>query len=880
MREARNPNRADARKHSIVAPTRRFRNSENLSMNDSGQTCPTQQELKQLLTDDLSHAALDRVTMHVEACELCQQALERLVAKVPESLVSPQDLAKARAITVVGRLSGSMDGDEIQDILQSVKIPGVVLDSLIGRGGMGIVFAATQSTPVQRKVAVKLIRSDLVGSDFAQRFLRERLLLASIEHPNVARLYDAGQLPDGTPYFLMEFVDGINLAEHCRQRRSSLQDRLALFQNVCDAVQHLHRKQIIHRDLKPDNILVSDIAERSTAKLIDFGLAKLLDPEWVANADSTVSGSPVGTPRYMSPEQTGYRDASLELDTTTDVYSLGVILYELLTGDTPIDSDTANSVDVVELLTRIRELDPIRPSRRVLQPTDRSRDHALSLQTTPQQLSHELSSDLDWIVLKAIQKDPSERYATVEALARDIENYQHSLPVTARPPSRSYYAKKFYRRNRIFVWSTALLALVLCAGMAGTGYGLIQAKRAESEASAAADREADARRKADDLRIQERDARLVSEQRLENLRTASQMLQAVFEGFNPELATAGESDLREFLLQRLKSAASDIVTANIGESEDVLVLKVTLAKSLAALGEQESAIPLLEDVLSDIEKLGTISLEDELAVMSTLAMVCMKGGQITRAVEIAETAKRKADAAFEDGHPMRLAMLHYLASVTGFSGDTAAAIASREELIRVLSPDDPATANMYFDSLNSLAVLYHKTDQPARAVTAYRQCVTFWEKQLPQNHPIVLTLRSNLGLALADSGETQAGVAELREILKQNELRYPASSPNVGDVRVNLGVALAKSDETEEACELLEQTIASTTSTQTRLRAELELLATRLLLIKAPDVSTSDLEQLTNTITATLGEQHPTTQKAHSLLQKARSVELNDEEKK
>lgn len=836
-------------------------------MNDPTQACPTHQELQALLTENLTPTQLACITEHVEACAVCQQALEALVTQLSDSFVSPQDLELARAKTFIAGQSDTPTDPDADDLLKSVQIPGITLDRRIGQGGMGIVFAATQSLPVRRTVAVKLIRSGRATQDFAQRFMRERSLLAGIEHPCVARLYDAGQLENGMPWFLMEFVDGVNIVQFCQQQRVSLPDRLTLFQSVCAAVQHLHNRQIIHRDLKPDNILVTKTDGRPVPKLIDFGLAKLLDSQEETGPDSTTSGTPVGTPRYMSPEQTGYLDTSGEIDTTTDVYSLGVILYELLTGDTPIDGDTANRLDLVEILSRVRELDPIRPSRRVVEDSDSARTHAASLQLTPQQISRELSSDLDWIVLKAIQKNRSERYPTVEAFARDIGHYQENLPVAARPPSTWYHAKKFYRRHRGLVWAAGTLALALCLGVAGTGYGLLEARKAERQANFSASRESEARQKADELRVQERNARLLSESRLQKLRTASRMLQAVFEGFNPELATAGESDLRSFLLQRLKTAASGLAAQEPGESEDVLVLKVSLAKSLSALGEHDSAIPLLENALSEINQLETIGLEDKLTAMSILAMVCMKGGQIPRALELTESAKKKADLAFPEGHPLSLSMRHYLASALAASGDEQAAIALREGLHRLLSPDHPAMTYIYYDSLNSLAVLYNRTNRPAQAAAAYRDCLAYWKPQLPKEHPMLLTLRSNLAIAVTDSGDLPGGVAELREILAVAEQRYPSESQNVGDARINLGVALAKSNEVEEACQLWQQTITSTSSIQTRLRAELELLSARLLLLKSPDVSLSDLRTLTESIAATLGDRHPVTIEAQKLLQ-------------
>lgn len=835
-------------------------------MTESGNTCPSSDELRAFLCETLSDAMFTRLASHIENCKACQHQLETLVDKVPDSLISPSDLQLAHARTIVHDHRELLDDD---DALPSIEIPGVVVERLIGRGGMGMVFEARQTEPVHRAVAIKLIRVGLVHPEFDQRFQRERSLLASIEHPNVARLYDAGRLADGTPWFQMEFVSGCDIIDYCRRNRSGLQARVDLFLEVCGAVQHLHGRQIIHRDLKPDNILVTEVDGRPAAKLIDFGLAKLLDPEHAGKADDTIGNSPLGTPRYMSPEQTGFRDALTELDTTTDVYSLGIILYELMTGDTPIDRDTARNSDIVEILSRIRNLDPVRPSRRVTEHRQTSEQQAREMGLTVHQLAQHLDSDLDWIILKAIQRHRTERYTTVEALAQDLQNYSSNLPVSARPPSGRYLAQKFYQRNRTLVWSAALLLITLSAGLVGTAIGMFRAQDAEKLAHDAASREAAAHWKTEQLRIQEQAARLKSDQRLANLQKATGILQAIFEGFNPNLAGGGERELRDILLARLKKAGDDLLNVSVGEGDDVYTLKFALANSISALGEREAAIKLLEDILAEVESIDSIGLEDKLRLLATLAVTCMQHGDNDRAVELTTAANSQAAEAFPADHPLRLAMLNYHALAAGAVGQTGEAISGFEEILSAISADKASEATMYHNVLNNLAVQYRQAGRLDEAAEACRTSMTYFERQLPAEHPTLLTMRNNLATLLTDAGELEEAIKELRNILAINEQRFPPATPNVGEARIQLAITLAKANQPDEACTLLEEVVSITSDEQTRLRAELQLLGTKLLVIKATEVSIEDLQTLTKRIESALGENHLTTQTAYSMLQEA-----------
>ena len=348
------------------------------------------------------------------------------------------------------------------------------LVEVIGEGGMGSVYRASQSEPVKRQVALKLIKTGMDSRGVLARFDAERQALAMMDHPNIARIYDGGVTPAGQPFFVMELVQGVPLTDYCDQKRLSVKGRLDLFVSVCQAVQHAHQKGIIHRDLKPGNVLVAEVDGKPTPKVIDFGVAKATEVTLTDMSFSDV-GAIVGTPSYMSPEQAD--PTSMDIDTRTDVYALGVMLYELLTGAPPIDATQFKRGAVLEMLRMVREVDPPRPSTRVGTAATLP-DIAAVRSIDPSQLRRTLAGDLDWIVMKALEKDRARRYDTANGLAADIGRHLASEPVLAAPPSRAYRIRKFVRKNRGGVIAAGIVLTALVVGIVGTTWGLIQASRA------------------------------------------------------------------------------------------------------------------------------------------------------------------------------------------------------------------------------------------------------------------------------------------------------------------------------------------------------------------------------------------------------------------
>lgn len=353
----------------------------------------------------------------------------------------------------------------------------------IGEGGMGTIYLAEQSLPIRRRVALKIIKPGMDSRQVIVRFEAERQALAMMDHPNIARVHDGGTTDSGRPYFAMELVHGIPITEYCDNARLSVRERLGLFIQVCRAVQHAHLKGIIHRDLKPSNVLVTLIDDVAVPKVIDFGIAKATGQALTDKTLSTGFTQLVGTPLYMSPEQAEL--SGIDIDTRSDIYSLGVLLYELLTGTTPIDRDTLCQAAYDEIRRLVREHEPPPPSTRLASQVATLSAVSAKRHVDPRKLGQTLRGELDWIVMKALEKDRRRRYETAGALAADLNRYLTDQPVEASPLSTWYWLSKYVRRNRAFLTTTAMVALALIAGTAVSTWQAIRATQAERETATA-----------------------------------------------------------------------------------------------------------------------------------------------------------------------------------------------------------------------------------------------------------------------------------------------------------------------------------------------------------------------------------------------------------
>ena len=348
----------------------------------------------------------------------------------------------------------------------------------IGEGGCGVVYMAEQEEPIRRRVAFKVIKLGMDTKQVIARFESERQALALMDHPNIAKVLDAGATDTGRPYFVMELVRGTRITEYCDQNNFSIEERLALFVQICHAIQHAHQKGIIHRDIKPSNILVTLHDGVPVPKVIDFGIAKATGQRLTDKTLFTAFQQFIGTPAYMSPEQAEM--SGLDVDTRSDIYALGVLLYELLTGQTPFEQKALVAAGLDEMRRIIREQEPVRPSTRLSTLTDLERTTVAKRHgADPPQLIHLLRGDLDWIVMKALEKDRARRYETANGLANDVLRHLNDEPVVARPPSRLYRLQKLVRRHKVTVCTTVVVAAVLVLGSIMSTWQAVRATRAE-----------------------------------------------------------------------------------------------------------------------------------------------------------------------------------------------------------------------------------------------------------------------------------------------------------------------------------------------------------------------------------------------------------------
>jgi non-specific serine/threonine protein kinase/serine/threonine-protein kinase len=591
------------------------------------------------------------------------------------------------------------------------------LEERVGAGGMGEVWVAEQLRPIRRRVALKLIRAGLDSQQFIARFEAERQALAMMDHPNIAKVLDAGA-GDLGPYFVMEYVPGVPITQHCETHSLDTTARLRLFTQVCDGVQHAHEKAIIHRDIKPSNVLVTVQDERHVPKIIDFGIAKAIAEPLVDLAMVTQAGTLVGTLEYMSPEQL---NMSGDIDTRSDVYSLGVLLYELLIGALPFEAKDIPVMGLDEFRRRVREDDPAKPSTRLSQITSAdvgklraSRAQSLSLQRA-------LRGELDWIVMMALEKDRERRYSSPRELAADIERYLHDEPIVAAPPSRAYLVRKFVRRHRTMVAAAVLVFAAMVVGVAGMGYGFVRARSAEREATREAAKTA----------------------------AVNQFLQDMLASASPAQALGREITVREML----DEASRQGETALEGEWDVQASVRTTIGKTYEALGLFDQARPHLERAL-ELRKGGLGEDHPEVAEsLHNLGSLRWQAGDYEGAEQLIREALEKArsaagnDATVDDKETLA-SCLNDLAAVMHSRGDYAGAETMFREALALRRELFGNDHHDVADNLSNLAwTLYFQGDH-AQAEQMFREALAVDQKILGEEHPNVLQLEVNLAAVL------------------------------------------------------------------------------------------------------------------------------------
>jgi eukaryotic-like serine/threonine-protein kinase len=660
----------------------------------------------------------------------------------------------------------------------------------IGEGGMGSVWMAQQTEPVKRHVAVKLIKTGMDSKQVIARFEAERQALAVMDHPNIAKILDGGVSEKGAPYFVMELVKGVPITKYCDEHKLTPRQRLELFVPVCQAIQHAHQKGIIHRDIKPSNVMVAPYDDTPVPKVIDFGVAKATGQSLTDQTLNTGFGGIAGTPQYMSPEQATLNN--LDIDTRSDIYSLGVLLYELLTGGPPFAQKDLEKAGMLEMLRVIREEEPPRPSTK-LSTADALPSLSASRGTEPKKLTGILRNELDWIVMKALEKDRTRRYETANGFAADINRYLAGEPVNAHPPSAGYRMKKFLRKHKGPAIAASLIALALIGGIIGTGWGLARADQARARETQRAEGERLAKEAA-----QRREA--------ETKAVLDFVENKVFAAARPKDQEGGqgyEVKLADAIAAALPSLEKSFTDQPLIEAR----LRMTLGKSFSYLGKHERA----EQQYHRARDLYTAKLgpdhSDTLASMMGLAVTYSDLGRHPEALTLREETLKLVMAKLGPDHPDTLSNMNNLAISYTDLGRYLEALALREETLKLrkakLGPDHPLTLTC----MSNLAISYEVLGRHREALTLGEETLKLRKAKLGPNHPDTLASMNNLANSYETLGRHQEALTLREETLKLKKAKLGPDHPDTLLTMTNLANSYAGLGRLPEALTLREETL-------------------------------------------------------------------------
>jgi len=639
---------------------------------------------------------------------------------------------------------------------------------LIGEGGMGLVYLAEQKKPVKRRVALKIIKPGMDSKQVIARFEAERQALALLDHPNIAHVFDAGATKTGRPYFVMEYVKGMSIIKYCDEHKLSIEERLELFKDVCEGAHHAHQKGIIHRDIKPSNILVSIHGDRVVPKIIDFGIAKATAQALTDKTFFTYEGELLGTPEYMSPEQVDL--ATQDIDTRSDIYSLGAVLYELLTGTSPFDSETLREGGIEHIRHVIRDQEPKTPSTRLTSLGQQARKVAQQRRTEVGTLARRLHKELEWIPLKAMRKERTRRYRSASELADDIGNYLQGAALIAGPESTAYRLRKFVRRNRAFVTGVAAVLVVLMGGVIVSTLFAVRAEYARAEAQAVSDfLRNDLLASVDmfaakDPNVTVRSLLDTASKKLEGKFTEQPLVEGwIRQTLGETYRTLGLYEPAESHLER----ALDIYRARLGaEDPATLACMTALGWVYFCQSHYEDAESQLDKALQVKQHLLGQEHPEVVLLMILLGRVYNAQGRLDKAEQVFRQALETAERVLVEGHPDTLLCMSSLARLyrdqSRYDDAEPLYVKMLDICRRVFGEEHPDT----LVSMNNLATLYLDQGRYEEAEPLYLDTLEIRKRVLGEEHPDTLVSMNNLALLYQQQGRYGEGDPLYNETLE------------------------------------------------------------------------------------------------------------------